>query len=457
MSVVTAAAQRLGGSVRLRTALAAALAVGVVLALSSATLLSRLHATMLQVAQATAQVRAEDAVTSLTQGRLPRSWSLPDEDTAFVQIVSGHRVLASTANLAVGIPLVLSHAGGASTVTGLRADPDADFRVVQRRVGFGGTTVIVTAGSSMDDAEDALSSTRMGLIAAVPLICLLVGVLTWVAAGRALRPVEAMRLDVDRISERELGRRELGRRVHVPPGSDEISRLALTMNGMLIRVEQSVSTQKGFVADASHELRNPLAALRAELEVALAQPDRANWPLVVTNALSDTVRIQRLTSDLLLLAGLDSRQPPLPERVDLRELARGTLPAHAAAGLELSLVAPDLVAVQGDPAHLRRLLDNLLDNAARHATRSVSVCVQRVGAEAVMSVADDGPGIAAADSTRIFQRFVRLDDARGRLSGGTGLGLAIAADIASGHHGTLESVPGGPGATFRLTLPVLQA
>ncbi|HEY8979364.1 MAG TPA: ATP-binding protein, partial [Streptomyces sp.] len=203
-------------------------------------------------------------------------------------------------------------------------------------------------------------------------------------------------------------------------------------------------------ADASHELRSPIASLRTQLEVAAAHPEL----LDLDGAVEDTVRLQHLAADLLLLARLDAGERPHLTPVDLTALARET--ASGRTGVRTD-TAPG-VEVPGSRGQLTRLLANLLDNAARHARTGVEVTVRREGADAVLTVADDGPGVPLADRERIFERFVRLDDARSRDDGGAGLGLAIARDIAVRHGGSL-SVGEGPegGAVFELRLPVTAA
>src|SRR5450755_1201740 len=311
--------RRLLGSVRLRTAIAAAVTVGLILAISSVELVRRLTHNVIQGAQAMASVRVHDAATLLADGHLPGQWPLPDDETAFVQVLRNGRVVAQTSNVGSARPVISAIAPGSRTVSGLRIDPDALFRVVELARKAHGHRYMIVAGTSLDDPLDTVAATRLALTAGVPGVVLLVGLLTWLAVGRALRPVEKLRADVELISTRGLNRR-----VEQPAGSDEIGRLARTMNQMLDKIEHSVRSQREFVADASHELRNPLAALRAELEIALAQPGRTPWDKVIENALGDTRRIEDLARDLLLLAQLDAAPPPLTARVDLSALARQT-------------------------------------------------------------------------------------------------------------------------------------
>ena len=235
----------------------------------------------------------------------------------------------------------------------------------------------------------------------------------------------------------------------------------MTINGTLQRLDDAARAQRRLVADAAHELRSPLTVLLADLEVALAYPDRADWPATTATAARQARRLQALTEDLLLLARLDAGATPPATELDLSALA-ASLTLEYATAARGSAVRPHCAAtgpvpVSGNPEQLRRLLRNLLDNALRHADAEVRVTVragsgERPGA-VVLEVADDGPGIEPADHERVFERFTRLADARDRDSGGTGLGLAIARDLARRQHGTLTLAPGGgPGARFVLTL-----
>jgi signal transduction histidine kinase len=233
----------------------------------------------------------------------------------------------------------------------------------------------------------------------------------------------------------------------VPDTHDEVARLARTTNETLSALETSVERQRRFVADASHELRSPIASLRTQLEVAAAHPEL----LDLEGAVEDTVRLQRLAADLLLLARLDAGERPQGTRFDLGELA-----VRESRGRDGVTVEAATVEVTGSQGQLERVLGNLLDNAGRHARSAVSVTVRQDGAWAVVEVADDGDGVPMADRERVFERFVRLDEARARDDGGAGLGLAIARDVAVRHGGTLtvRDAPAG-GALFELRLPVV--
>ena len=232
-----------------------------------------------------------------------------------------------------------------------------------------------------------------------------------------------------------------------PRSEDEVARLARTLNAMLARVQTSVEQQRRFVADAAHELRSPIASLRTQLETARESRTPVDWQRRSATLLEDTVRMQRLTDQLLLLARLDAaagsvwRQRPVDlDDVALSVAQRTAVPAGVT--LDLSEVRP--AQVSGDPILLEQLVANLLDNALRHARGSVRMRVRRDGA-AVLQVDDDGLGIPVDGRGEVLRRFARLDSARDRGSGGVGLGLAIAADIVRAHGGTLDVGDSGLG------------
>ncbi|MFD7940242.1 ATP-binding protein [Streptomyces sp. NPDC059755] len=335
---------------------------------------------------------------------------------------------------------------GSATVDGDTAD--YRFAAVDVRDPKKGP-LTVYAGASLAAERSAVRTALTVMLIGFPLLLAVVAGVTWLVTRRALRPVEDIRREMAAITAAA----ELTRRVPEPDTHDEVARLARTTNETLAALETSVERQRRFVADASHELRSPIASLRTQLEVGVAHPGLLDVP----GAVEDTVRLQRLAADLLLLARLDAGEGPVAgARVDPAALAR----EEAAGRPEVTVVvepgesAPGEVA--GSRGQLGRVLANLLDNAHRHARSAVTVTVRRAGGQVVVEVADDGDGVPEADRERIFERFVRLDDARGRDDGGAGLGLAIARDVAVRHGGTLtvRRTPTG-GALFELRLPTV--
>ncbi|QUW84933.1 HAMP domain-containing protein [Streptomyces mirabilis] len=408
------------------------------------------------------QRNANDAATAQadTVGQLAAEGKLPDllpltHGADFIQVVdSSGRVVAASQNL-VGRPAVADlrpHEGRLrATWSGEPFGEGHRQRIVAVTAQTPGGAVTVYAGTSLRDADAADEITKVALGIGTPLLLATVALVTWWVTGRALRPVEAIRSEVAEITGRALHRR-----VPVPAAQDEVARLARTMNATLDRLEDAVVRQRRFIADASHELRSPITVLRTQLEVALAHPDPALWPDLVSDALEDTVRLQDLASDLLLLARLDAAEPVSRLPLDMAELCRTTVSARHGDRLPIDTRLQPGLTVEGNRGWLVRLLTNLLDNAQRHADRRIELTLRSDpdAGLAVLKVTDDGPGIPEADRERIFERFTRLDDARSRDLGGAGLGLAIARDIAHQHHGTLrvEPHPYGAGIVARLPL-----
>ncbi|MFF7052235.1 sensor histidine kinase [Streptomyces griseorubiginosus] len=463
--------RRLFGSVRARATLGATLVVAVALVAAGASVLLSLRSDLIDRAGTQAERTARNVAAHLAAGTAYDDLKLDDEEEP-VQVVDARGTLvAASENLerisGTGTgevkPAPQQGAGsgdedddsalepgeiadevaftdGSATIDGESAD--YRFAAVEVDVQDKGR-LTVYAGASLDAEQGAVGTAQTVMLIGFPLLLGVVAAVTWLVTRRALRPVEGIRAEMAAITASE----DLARRVPVPDTHDEVARLARTTNETLAALETSVERQRRFVADASHELRSPIASLRTQLEVAAAHPEL----LDVDGAVEDTVRLQRLAADLLLLARLDAGERRGDARVDLGELA-----ARCARGRDGVTVEAPAVEVTGSRGQLERVLGNLLDNAQRHARAAVAVTVRRDGACAVVSVADDGSGVPAADRERVFERFVRLDEARARDDGGAGLGLAIARDVAVRHGGTLtvRDAPAG-GALFELRLPVV--
>ncbi|WET76573.1 ATP-binding protein [Amycolatopsis sp. QT-25] len=332
----------------------------------------------------------------------------------------------------------------------LGEDPEGNgLRLHVAAIPSGDSKYRVFGAAIVDESgQAALDSVRVTLLAGVPVIALLIGVIAWLAVRRSLRPVEAIRSEVA-----EIGAHDLSRRVPAPDSADEIAKLAETMNTMLARVDTAVTRQSRFTSDASHELRTPLASLRTQLEVLLAHPDRLDWRDACRNALLDVTRLQDLVGDLVLLGKLDNAAPERFTPVRLSEVVESCLSGRQGVRAEIE----EDPTVLGDRGRLERLLRNLVDNAQRHTRTGVEVTASTVDGFGVLTVTDDGPGIPAADRERVFDRFVRLDDGRARDDGGAGLGLAIVAEIARAHGGTVEVADHDGGARLVVRLPSAEA
>lgn len=319
-----------------------------------------------------------------------------------------------------------------------------------------GTEGVLVVGMPLEDADAAVRTVSVLLVVAVPVVVALMSLVTWIVVGRALRPVDRMRREVDDVEGTNLHAR-----VAEPGSGDEVDRLASTMNRMLARLEASQQAQQRFVSDASHELRSPLATIRQHAEVARAHPEVTGTADLAAVVLDEGARLQDLVESLLLLTRVDERGRDRDRAVDLDDLvfaegsrSRSRPAGSAAVRVDVSGVAP--ARVGGDDRLLARVVRNLVDNAVRHAASTVTVTLGGVGRDAVLSVDDDGPGIPERDRQRVFDRFVRLDEGRARDAGGSGLGLAIVDAVVRAHGGSvaLSTAPTG-GARFTVRLPLL--
>ncbi|WP_035849233.1 sensor histidine kinase [Kitasatospora azatica] len=304
------------------------------------------------------------------------------------------------------------------------------------------------------DADQATATvTRILGWYVAPCGSVFVAAMAWLVTGLALRPVEAIRRRMARIGEGAFHER-----VPVPAARDGIARLAETTNTTLGRLEKALGEQRRLVADASHELRSPLAALRSTLEVPLAHPQGVAWPAVVAGALTDTERLQELADDLLLLARTEEDRRCLDSTVELHDLLAEQLAerAHTDPALVFAATLAPATAA-GREVLVGRLVRNLLDNAARHADGRIEVALRTADGWAALTIADDGPGIPAPDRERVFERFVRLDTDRNRSTGGAGLGLALVRTIAQALGGTAHAVEpaAGRGAELLVRLPTV--
>ena len=323
----------------------------------------------------------------------------------------------------------LGEGGGLSVVTGLV-----------------GRSVVLP---SLEAVKADLETFERVIWVVVPVLILLLALSTWLVVGRALQPVEAIRARVAQI-----GAGDLHQRVPDPGTGDEVGLLAGTMNRMLDRLQRFSDRQRRFVSDASHELRSPLASQRTQLEVALAHPEQADWPVVASGALEEGGRMERLVDDLLALARADEGAVlARTEELDLGEIMAAEGERVEGLTVDVSGVRPAVL--RGDAESLRRAVRNLLDNARRHAAGRIVLQVSREGAEVRAVVEDDGAGIPEADREQVFERFARLEEARDRDAGGTGLGLAVVREIVQAHGGTVVAEEGAAGgARFVVRLPV---
>jgi heavy metal sensor kinase len=381
------------------------------------------------------------------------------EEVGGILLGPGGRVLDT-----IGTPVsaglartLMSHPapGAAEPVPETRGDLRVLGRPVDLGLGIRGFIVVdrplAVIRSHLDEARTLL------VLIVVPLVIIASGLGYWLA-GRALKPVRVIAGAARDISERDLNRRL---ELDLPP--DELGELAETFNGMLARLEAAFGTLRRFTADAAHELRAPLALIRAELEVSLAR-DRSAADYRATHrlVLIEVERMSRLADQLLLLARADAGSlAPRFERIDLSDLLEETVDRWRSLagtrGVRLALEPPPPGPLWADPQLLRRLVDNLLDNAVRHSPEGEEVVLtaEKAGDRWRLEVADAGPGVPPSIHDTLFQRFTRGDPARGRDTGGAGLGLALCAVIAGLHGGGIRLAPPDgppPGAHFVVEL-----
>jgi signal transduction histidine kinase len=459
-------------SIRLRTTALAVLVMAVALAVGAVTLVlltraslrggiedmaeERATALAAQISASGLPAAVSSAASSTPSGRTDLSPEDEDDDTRW-------RVLDAS-----GTVVLASPPGDDEDQHFLRVTEDA-----------GAYTVVVEA--SLEEVGDATRALVTPLVIGVSGVMVLVGGVTWVVVTGALAPVERIRREVEEIT----GER-LDRRVPIPVARDEIHRLASTMNRMLVRLQDSRDRQQRFVADASHELRSPLAGIRQAAEVARTHPGALPEGELAEAVLEEAGRMERLVEQLLLLtrtggAGVRQRQD-----VDIDDLALAEVRRVRRAGLTVDSSGVGAGRVRGDRTALAQVVRNLVDNAARHAHGTVAVAVRSgsdvsggnggsgdsgdsgngsgnggragygdAGGDGVtLVVEDDGAGIPESERERVFERFVRLDEARDRDAGGSGLGLAIVREIVTAHGGTVTvSTSALGGARFVVRLP----
>jgi signal transduction histidine kinase len=319
-------------------------------------------------------------------------------------------VVASTGNVAGAGRLFTFRPAGTVSVRSVKhvdVSQAADsYRVAVAATGDGR---LVYAAVPDDDEREAVRRLLGTVAIGLPVVVGVLTLITWILVGRALRPVE--------VANRR---------------------------------------QREFVADAAHELRSPLAAMRTQLEVSAAHPNEGSWQQAIPVLLADVERMTRLADDLLQLARLDDRARAAHRVLDLDDIVFAEVTrVRTSAPVDIDTTGVSAAQVNGDGMALARLVGNVLDNAVRHAETRVTVALSVEEATAVLAVADDGPGVPAADRERIFERFTRLDDARSRVAGGAGLGLAIVREVARAHGGSASVADAQPGAVFVVRLPIV--
>lgn len=488
--------RRLGLRARVVAITAGLLAV--VLAIGAVTLALVVLAAQRSGLDAELRRTADQVAVLVAQDTLPAT--LPVSGARLVQVVDGGGAVVSASLAADRLTPLLSatelasaRGGAAVEVPATRLAETGTLRAVAVPAGPQSRGLTVLAASPIEAPSESQRGLWLGLGVGVPLLVAIATALLWQAVGAALRPVDALRAGAERIGAGD----DESARLPVPPGQDEIRSLALTLNGMLDRLQDAADGQRRFVADAAHELRSPVASLRMQVEVAQRVAGRSasaessspsassasseasassgfsgfsgfsgSWgsdPLGSTGSdpdeslaaelAPDVERLARLVDDLLLLARAGSpRSTHRPEEVDVMRLLADLVQRYATARVPVRLQAPaEPVVADLDRAGLQRAVANLVDNATRHAREQVTLRVRTEAGRLLIEVVDDGDGIPADQRERVFDRFTRLDDARDRDAGGSGLGLAIARELARRDGGEITLHDADPGLVARLS------
>lgn len=438
-----AADRRRGLTLRWRTTIAATLVVGLALTAGSILFARAVEDAFVGNITATAERDAESTVSLLESSGATR---LPEIGDALLQLYAADGSLIDASPGAENLTLPHVDTPTRALIDGV------DHILVTRPATVADATTELRLALPIGDALDATRTVVNLLLVAVPVLVLLIAALTWLIVGRALRPVETIRREVEAI-----GPNELHRRVADPGVDDEVGRLAGTMNGMLARLEASALAQRRFISDASHELKSPLASIRQHAELAHSYPDRIETAELVEVVLAESERLQDIVESLLLLTRFDEGATIAhPAPVDLDDLALADARRLRDRGVVVDTAGVGPGRVDGDERMLTRAVRNLTDNAARHAASRIAVAVSTRDDQVVLTVDDDGDGIPAADRDRVLERFVRLDGGRARDAGGSGLGLAIVAEVVRAHGGRLlvEESPLG-GARFTARFPAV--
>lgn len=430
------------------------------------------------------QTRVQTVHALLVADRIPDSLAVlaPGE---VVQILDADgQVLATSSNASVTLPIIAADLPGVAGSDGVSVQtlnspyasparvatvqvPRADLP--QRWQAIAADGVVIAAAVPLADVRQTQRTLTLLLSLVFPVLALGLALVVWLVLGRALRPVEDLRAAADEVAA-------TGGPGSLPvPQTGELAALAQTLNAMLDRLQTTADgeraaasaaraaaqRQRSFVADAAHELRSPLASLSTALEVAQRHPQAYPQPELLADLEADVLRLQVLVEDLLLLARVGSR-PLRSQPIDLVNLAREVVEALGLANADIALAAPSVSAselqvsltgtgrAEGDPGAVARILRNVVSNAARHARSRVEILID----DGCVWVEDDGAGIEPEQRERVFERFVRLEEARERDAGGSGLGLAIARELAREQGGDVQ-LAGATGGGVRavLTLP----
>ena len=444
--------------IRVRSVLVAVCVVLVALLAGLAGLLFALEHDLEQTADANARARASEIVAQLSTVGLSTTKKAIADSThtnSIVQILDANgTVLQASTNDVAGMAMSSQRppVGDYDAVEvdlDVRHGASGEWTVVTTATELGKSTYYVQAAVPISPQRDTIRTVAVFLLAGTPVLLGAVALAVWMLVGRALWSVEQIRATVA-----DIDAHRLAQRVEVPPTRDEIAALATTMNTMLDRLEAADRAQRAFISDASHELRSPLATISTAGELAVgATPARQAELLATMNA--EISRLRGLVENLMTLARADAQNLVTQHvEVDLDDLVVAET-SRLRLTRELTVRADITpVRVLADQQRLGQALRNLVDNAAKHAAGTVRITLTTSGDDAIIWVDNDGPTIPAVDRERVFERFVRLDEARTRDLGGSGLGLAIARATMRAHGGdaSVQDAPSG-WCRFELRLP----
>ncbi len=443
-------------SLRARLTLVTSAGLALALAAAAVLLVSALRVSLIRGLDDSARQGAVEVAALIDQNRLPDPVPVA-AGTLTVQVLDAQGGITDVSpgadRLVPMLPPAQAQAAARTGQARMLAGPPLGLPSLLRVVAVPASGhQVVIAAVSYAQAGDSLATLAKALLIGTPLLFGLLALAIWLVTGYTLRPIAALRRGAAEVTQTGVPRD-----LPVPPARDEVRSLAVTLNDMLSRLADAQQRQRDLVSDTAHELRSPIASIRAQLEVALDHPNGLDWPETARDVHADTLRLARLTEDLLLLARLDGqhlRRKP----TDLSAVCGSVVARYSAARVPVRADAPEPCVVAGDPEALSRLLVNLLDNAVRHASGQVCVSLRGDDGWAVLVVSDDGPGIPAEDAERAFGRFSRLEAARNRTGeegvAGAGLGLAIVRSTAEAHGGSVSLSDAGPGLRVVVRLPL---
>ncbi len=447
-------------SIRARLTFFFVISIAMVLVFTGIALVSLVHRSLVTSASNQVQNALTATQERFASGTMPTSRvvALPVLGDVVVQVtnVSGTQVWAASTPI-VHAPVLAHSLSDPTSSNGLALEliNNARTSAIVPELSLGQVATITTPrgpGLVFGFVYNGPINHRVSILLAsvavsFPLLLVVSGALIWFGLGLALAPVESIRRRVDAIAARDLSER-----VPVTGGDDEIARMARTVNAMLDRLEASSKFQQEFVSNVSHELRSPLTTLLATADRAANDQQNADWSEVTETILREGRRLDVLIDDLFWLARNDERQIDAT-RVDVdfddilfEEAAR----VRSVKGLSVDTSAVQPTRVKADPAMIKRMIRNVVDNASRYAKSELRFDSHYDEDEVVVWVSDDGPGIDVATSAKLFERFVRADPARNRYSGGTGLGLSIVAEIVARHGGRAQFIAVNQGTRIEL-------